>query len=216
MALIGKATIGSPLFEDTLEAVPDVVLRVEDIRSLPEKRLRFLVWVDADDFDAFEDALSSDPTVGEYTELTDVGDRRLYRFTLSELGEELSTYVDAATSDIAILDQRVTSDGMSVVARLPSRESLREYTEVCDRMDVPFHLERLYEEETVTKQASGRRFGLTDPQHRALCRALEMGYFDVPRKTSLDEIADELGVSGQALSTLLRRGQRNLLNNTLG
>ncbi len=49
----------------------------------------------------------------------------------------------------------------------------------------------------------------------SLIKAKEMGYYDVPRGISLSELADELGVSHQALSERLRRGHGRLIDRTL-
>lgn len=58
-------------------------------------------------------------------------------------------------------------------------------------------------------------FGLTPSQQEALAVALEQGYFDVPRTTTLVEIAERLGVSDQAVSERLRRGEKHLLRRAL-
>lgn len=217
MALVGEATLDTPILAATVERIPGAELQLEEIRSLPDERLRFLVWIAEYDFDRFEAALSADETIEGYKLLTDVGDRRLYRLTLSEPGEAASTYLVAAAEDIVVLNLTVSADGIRVLARIPSREALRKYAATCQQRGVGFRLKRLYEEEETAGDGGGdQQFGLTVSQREVLRRALEMGYFDVPRKTSLGEIADELDVSSQALSTLLRRAQTNLLENTVG
>ena len=45
--------------------------------------------------------------------------------------------------------------------------------------------------------------------------ALEAGYFEVPKQAGIEEIADELDITPQAMSQRLRRGHENLLKNTL-
>lgn len=61
---------------------------------------------------------------------------------------------------------------------------------------------------------------LTELQRRALERAAALGYFEVPRRIQLDELADRLDTSPSALSELLRRAQSRLvsahLDNRLG
>lgn len=215
MALVGEGLIESPILSSTLAAIPVPELQLEEIRSLPDERLRFLVWVGADVRQEFEAAVATDETIKSFRLLTGIADRRLYRLTLSETGEEASTYLAAAVADIVVLDLTVSTDGIRFVARLPSRDALRTYATACRDRGIDFQLKRLYEEKVPADSAGGQQFGLTDSQQRALRRALEMGYFDVPRETSVSEIADELETSTQALSTLLRRGERNLIENTV-
>ncbi|KAB1192180.1 DNA-binding protein [Haloferax sp. MBLA0076] len=52
--------------------------------------------------------------------------------------------------------------------------------------------------------------GLTDSQREALLLALELGYFDDHRRTSLDELGEELDISRQAVAARLRRAYRTL------
>lgn len=52
---------------------------------------------------------------------------------------------------------------------------------------------------------------LTEKQRRTVMAAFEAGYYDVPRKATTEEIADELGVSHQALSERFRRAHAELV-----
>jgi predicted DNA binding protein len=56
---------------------------------------------------------------------------------------------------------------------------------------------------------------LTDTQREALVLAYERGYFGSPRETSLEEVAAELDITQQSLSSRLRRGHRRLIAATL-
>lgn len=46
---------------------------------------------------------------------------------------------------------------------------------------------------------------LTGKQHVTLAAAVDMGYFQVPRQADQSDLADELGVTEQAVSERLRR-----------
>lgn len=52
-----------------------------------------------------------------------------------------------------------------------------------------------------------KRWDVTPPQEEAVRAALAMGYFDVPRRTTASEVADELGISKSAFLERLRRAQ---------
>lgn len=56
---------------------------------------------------------------------------------------------------------------------------------------------------------------LTDRQHEVLEVAYELGYYDVPRRSSTEEVAAELGVDDSTVSEHLQRAERNLLTNLL-
>lgn len=58
-------------------------------------------------------------------------------------------------------------------------------------------------------------FDLTDDQRDALVSAFEMGYSAVPKDASIQDLADDLEISPQAVSQCLRRGHANLVRSTL-
>jgi predicted DNA binding protein len=52
---------------------------------------------------------------------------------------------------------------------------------------------------------------LTDKQRDALARAVDLGYYETPGAVSLDELAEEFGVSKSALSQRLARAERSVM-----
>jgi hypothetical protein len=75
-----------------------------------------------------------------------------------------------------------------------------------------FDLVRLHE---MSYTQTGSQFGLTPKQHEALVTAWQMGFFELPRETSMEAVADELGIRPQSLSDRLRRAQNTLIGDTL-
>jgi predicted DNA binding protein len=61
---------------------------------------------------------------------------------------------------------------------------------------------------------SGDR-GLTDRQAAALSAAVEMGYFDTPRKASVEDVAGKLGVSPSTAVEHLRKAEKKVLESYL-
>jgi len=51
---------------------------------------------------------------------------------------------------------------------------------------------------------------LTPKQEKCFNKAVEMGYYDVPKKTDLDRIAEALGTSKSTLNVTLRTAERNI------
>lgn len=216
MAFIGRARLSGQPGQETLRAVPDMVLELVDIRSTPEGLWRVIFWASGDDFDAFEAAHRSSSEVADFKLLTDLGERRLYRVTLSgEVTEDVLHSV-AVEYDITIIDVTMTAEWLHFLARFPTRDALSAFRSACRERRMEFRLQHLYEERAAANDGGvDSRYGVTDAQREALLAALEAGYFDVPRRTKLETIARELDVSTSALSTRLRRGQRNLLGHTL-
>lgn len=61
----------------------------------------------------------------------------------------------------------------------------------------------------------GRALDVTGKQATALRMAHDMGYFEVPREVTADEVAAALGVGKTAFLERLRRGQRGLVGQVL-
>ncbi len=53
---------------------------------------------------------------------------------------------------------------------------------------------------------------LTEHQRKIVETALEEGFFDYPRRISLQELASKIGVSASAASEVLRRAERKILS----
>ena len=71
-------------------------------------------------------------------------------------------------------------------------------------------LERIYPLESEAKETPSQRWDLTPAQEECIRTALEMGYFEIPRETSTEAVANELGISKSAFLERLRRGERAL------
>lgn len=66
---------------------------------------------------------------------------------------------------------------------------------------------------SVKRVASG--FELTRIQDEAMRLALSMGYYDIPKRVTLDELALRSGVSKATLNLILRRGQKKIISERL-
>ncbi|AGB32067.1 bacterio-opsin activator HTH domain-containing protein [Natrinema pellirubrum DSM 15624] len=209
MVLIVEFEIGTPILRRTVDAVSRI--DVEEIYQSETGSTKLVCWMYGDDLEGVEPALADDTTVAAVSLLEDPGDRRLYSVTLSERGQAHLTYPTAAEYDIGYQEITVTEE-TSIRARVPTREALFAYRDVCREKEIPFRIQRIFEESA----AAGDRYGITERQRKALIVALEEGYFDVPRETTLSAVAAKLDISDQALSARLRRGQANLLRNTIG
>lgn len=56
--------------------------------------------------------------------------------------------------------------------------------------------------------------GVSDKQRKALTKAFEMGYYDIPRTVTAEELAAEMNITHQALSERFRRAHQQLIEDT--
>lgn len=215
MALIGRVKIGLLYLHETFEAVPDMKLRQEEFRTVSGEP-RLTVWASGDDFESFETALDADVTIADYRYLSELREKRLYQIVFPKERETEHLYPIALEQNIIPIRSAITREGIDLTARFPSRDAIAIFRDACREREISFHLTQLYREEAAVNDGGfDTPFGVTDAQREVLLHALEAGYFDVPRRAKLKSIAEELGVTTSAVSTRIRRGQRNLLRNTL-
>jgi len=187
-----------------MPALEEAPVRLEVERAVaadPDEPVLF-VWAFDGDLDDFEAAVRDDDTVEDVTLVADAGDRRLYRVAVSDDGSVTLYPVDDRL-EASPLSVTSSVDGVDARLRFPDRESLSEFQPRAENRGVDVTLRSVYSD---TAPAYGDEYGLSAKQREALVTAVEMGYYDVPRETSLSEVAEELGVSAQAVSERLRRG----------
>jgi predicted DNA binding protein len=67
----------------------------------------------------------------------------------------------------------------------------------------------LYRISEIAKMAPER--ALTSKQERVLKSALEMGYYDFPKRISTEDLSKALGLAPSTISEILRRGERRII-----
>lgn len=193
----------------TVAEVPDARFRCEGVAETGRKTVLPLLWVRTSDFEALDDALRADPTVAEATTLTARDDRRLYRV---EWTRPVHLLVDMiVNSEGILLDASLEGDRWTIQLLHATREEAQEMIEFCESHDLPLDVRSIREMDS----SPSTRYGLSEEQYQSLRIAHRRGYFSVPRELSLQDLADDLGISHQSASERLRRGMRKLLANTI-
>lgn len=213
MSPIAEFTLPNPILQETQEELPEVAIRIEDeyVSSDTSAELVLLASGTTAELERFEELLPADPSVTDHEQLGNFGDSKLVRVTLSADGYRGMTYPIAVTLGITFLDITARGGRMRYRVQVPTLEALSEYRERCLDRDLSFELVNIYQHRSI----DGKEYGLTSRQREVLRYALEAGYFEVPRQTTLEDLATEFDVSDQALSALLRRGQAQLLRHTV-
>ncbi|MFC4248489.1 helix-turn-helix domain-containing protein [Natribaculum luteum] len=194
---------------ETLEVVPQITVELDRLVAHSPNYVIPFLWVLGDEWDQFEAALAGDPTVVESTVTDSFSDSRLYQIQWAEVvNERLETILD---HEGVILAARGSRDEWRLWVRFGSHEHFGEFEEHFEE-EGPVTLHQL----TAPKTPGHAQYGVSEKQRKSLLTAYDKGYYDVPRKTTGDEIAERLGITQQALSGRLRRGMATLIENTLG
>ncbi|PSP70306.1 DNA-binding protein, partial [Halobacteriales archaeon QH_8_67_27] len=156
--------------------------------------------------------------VGEYSLVASEDDRRRYRIRPgTSMAEQLGDHLDDLDDLRALYEAPLHIESIHAApagwrqrGRFADRNAFDEVRTFWQRNDVPFHLYRLTSDDADDRFAAADD-GLTDAQRAAVRTAYEMGHFDVPRRASLEDVADELGISASSCSERLRRAQTHLV-----
>lgn len=197
----------SPLGE-WLPATDDVVVRTD--KRVPRPGEAGYLWVGGAARETVTAACQQSGAVVSTARIEQVSDWTLLRVTLATGEVTLSSLVGAAGG--TVLSLRGDSTGWTVRARFPDRDAVTAFYHASG--DTPeWTVQRVYtsggfsDPGTVTSE-------LSDAQHSTLRLALALGYFEVPREVTRDELASELDVSSEATSQRIRRGLKSLLAST--
>lgn len=118
------------------------------------------------------------------------------------------------TAPVSVLWAVGRLDGWEFELRFPSSDAVSRFHRECLDRNITVDPKRVRQTDPESARTA-RTHGLTEKQREALVRALDSGYFDVPREATLTELADDLGVSDTAVSERLRRGTSLLIDETL-
>lgn len=210
--VIAEYTLNHPILRETLQLVPGIELTWEDSYTDLNGRMWVIAWIDCEDFDALDAAIVDDPTVAEPTLLAEASGRRLYRLELVDRGAEASIMPVVVEVGGVHLELAATSEGWRNRTRYPSREAFEQVYRFCLDHDIGFEFHRLYERSELFSPDTP---DLSDAQCETLIEAVDSGYLDIPRGSSLEVLGDRLGISESAASERFRRGVKTLVEETI-
>ncbi|MXR52612.1 hypothetical protein GRX03_13480 [Halovenus sp. WSH3] len=197
----------SEILHRTLREVEGIEVVVRDLATGPETPLRLTAAVTGDGCGRFHALVAEDPSVGELKLLEDGDLRRLYWIEAVPGTTDQRAYEAAIDSGGVYLQSRWDGEGWYTTMNYPDQECFRDYRQRIDDAGMEI-------EPTVVRVGryllSGGAFNLTEKQEAVLLEAIEGGYFEVPRGSTLGQIADRLSISEQAASERLRRAMESL------
>ncbi|MFT4946019.1 MAG: putative DNA binding protein [Natronomonas sp.] len=197
----------SEILRRTLREVEGVDVVVRNIATGPETPLRLIAAVTGDGCGRFHSLVAEDPSIAELKLLENSDLRRLYWMQTVPGTVDQRAYGAAVDSGGVYLQSRWAGNGWYTTMNYPDQDSFQDYQRRIDEGGMEI-------EPTVVRVGqyliSGGAFDLTEKQEGVLQEAIEGGYFDIPRGSTLGDIADRLAISEQAASERLRRAMGSL------
>lgn len=193
----------------TFQNTSDVRIEVERVAVDVDREVRPHFWVTNHELARVDETLSTDPSVEAIRKLDEAEHGRLYAARWTGPVQPLVYAIDDA--DGVVLNA-IGEDGRWVVRIMfDDPSALSDFHDFSSAYDIEFDLRRLYGGDNLASP------NLPDvsPEQRALVEtAYQQGFFEVPRGTTLGELADEFDISTNAASKRLRRGLANVLHGT--
>lgn len=211
MSVIADFSVPADQFPlgNLLEVRPGVQIRLESLIPTGHSVIPYF-WVESPDVEAVEEALHGSDIVEAVEQVDRVGNETLFRVTWAEsVNGVIETIRD---TESVILGGKGHGDHWSFQLRFPENDSLSSfYRNVIDK-GIDLELEGVH---NPLESSEPPELQLTDEQREALVVALDRGYFEVPRETTLVELADVLDISDSAVSQRIRRGLSKILSTRL-
>jgi predicted DNA binding protein len=164
--------------------------------------------------DVSEDNIRALDEVVEMTTLGRTSDKLVYKFAV-EIDESLARIFNPERFDGAPMEPpTIMADGWHEVKIFKNHDAFDRFRTSCQKHDISLELISITSDQSRSDTQS--EYGLTDRQREALMLALSRGYYESPRQTSTEELAEELNIAQSSVSGLLRRAERRLLSSALG
>lgn len=193
---------------ETFAASPTMTVEFERLVAYSREFVLPFLWVTGREFEQFERALETDPTVQTATVADDFGETRLYK--MHWVGAVVSAVDLILDHEGVILEAEGRGGEWQLKLRFDDRDQLTVFHDHFSEHG-PITLHQIFAPEAPL----AGEFNLTEKQRDALVAAFEAGFYDVPRAVTATELAARFDLSQQAYSNRLRRGTAALIETTL-
>jgi hypothetical protein len=184
-------------------------IELENMVPLGEKAVPFFSVGDAVR-ESFEKSVSKHPSVDSIVEVTRHNGERLYSLDWDVSRDIFFQGIIELKGQL--VSASGTTDWWEFELRFPTHEGLSEFKEYCSNAHISLEVGRVY---NPVRPETGMWYGVTEAQRETLMRAVRGGYYSIPRRMSTQDLADDLGISDQAVTERLRRAIVTLTENTL-
>ncbi|MFP4625419.1 MAG: bacterio-opsin activator domain-containing protein [Natronomonas sp.] len=190
----------------------DCACSIEAVVPIEEGSLLFYATLVDAPPEPFLDTATEAPGVGDGRYIREYDDHSLLEFTVERSSPALTLTEIGATVREGFIESGVQTLRVEIARETGVRS-------VVEGLQVAFPETRLRAKqavdrpvETVAEFQDSLSESLTDKQRAALRAAYFAGYFDWPRGSTAEEVADSMGVSSPTLHNHLRKAERKLLS----
>lgn len=191
------------------ENLPNATIELDRVVPTSDAVIPYF-WIYADDTANLTTDLSEDIGVDQVKIIDEVEGQIFVRIDWNLDHESVLTAI--VNTDVTLLSGIGNNEQWTFEVRASAQKEVSEFQTYCLDRDIPLQLTQLH---ALASLDSDREFDLTEGQQQALVLAYSRGYFDSPRGATQGDLADELEITRQAVSSRLQRGIRRLVASTL-
>ena len=188
---------------ELFERVPDATVELEPAVASPDNHA--LLMIEADAHRAVDAALRSSPSVAAVERFGREEHRSRYRVTWE--GHARRVLRGLVAEGVTLIDLHGASGRWKLRILAPDRGVIARAYDALEDLGCDPSCRSI----TTFGDGWANHPGVSDKQHKTLARAFELGYYDVPRGVTMEELAADLGISHQALSERFRRAHKGLI-----
>jgi predicted DNA binding protein len=207
-----EATLAAEQFAlyETLTQYPTAEFDILRLVANGTGRAMPFVWAAGDDLEGLPAAMNDDPSTEDVEVVTEFDDEYLLR--MEWMAHTRVIHYILIEEDATIIDATGKNGTWQFRILFPEHDSVSTTYDFCDEYGIELEFNRIYQ---LSDSFRRGQYGLSESQYETIVRAHQEGYYDVPRAVNLQELANRLDVSHQALSERVRRGHETLIANTL-
>jgi predicted DNA binding protein len=209
MGLIAEFTTPTSTFPVGRAVDGDLRVELERIVPTDDSVVPFF-WTWGDDLGGFERELRGEPAIEVEGPIARTDHGALYRAEWT--GETSRTVRELFDFEFTLLSGTCDADQWTFRVRFEEPDVASAFQRFLGEHDVPHELTRVQGIADLTPRS---RAGLTEKQRETLLTAYDEGFFAVPRRITIRELADRLDVAPSSTSDRLRRGVGRLVEGTL-
>lgn len=212
MSTMVEATLPADQFAlyETLDSHPSAEFDILRLVANGTDRTMPFVWATGNDLDALCTTIKEDPSTENVEVVAELEEEYLLR--MEWMANIRVIFYILIEEDATVLDATGKNGVWRFRIFFPEHDSVSATHDFCDEYGINLDFRRIYQMSDSYRRG---QYGLSESQYETIIRAYQEGYYHVPRSVNLQELADRLGVSHQALSERLRRGHGTLIENTL-
>lgn len=210
MSTFIEATLPARQFalHETLHQYPSAEFDILRLANGTDQSMSY-IWITGDGLEGLFEAIANDSS----TERVEVITRLEIEYLVRLKWNTRVQLVFSILLEEGMIMELNLKDGIWRFRILVSdRASVSKTTDLCSEYGIDLEVNRISPLSSAVRRG---RNGLSDTQFDTILRAYHEGFYCVPRGTTCQDLAADLGISHQALSERLRRGHATLIENTL-